>query len=266
MLNTLNDKIHILIVDSLDDNLNVLENILRELKLKDLHVTKALSGKECLEIAISRNVELIILDTQIPDMNGLEVAKFITLNPKTKHIPIIFLTASFKKEAFVRAGFKLGAIDYSIKPIEKYSFLAKITVYINLFEKQKELLLVNTKLDAVVDTKTAGLVMANTILTVENKDKDKQANELVIADNKKLFFQQKVQLSQKMEAVGKLTFGISHEYNNMLGIISGYSQLIKLTVAEHSELTGYANQIQHASDRAAKLTRKLLTFFPRKNH
>jgi CheY-like chemotaxis protein len=63
-----------------------------------------------------------------------------------------------------------------------------------------------------------------------------------------------------MEALGKLTGGISHEYNNMLGIISGYAQLIKQTVTDSSKLTKYANEIQHAGNRAAKLTSKLLSF------
>jgi CheY-like chemotaxis protein/two-component sensor histidine kinase len=75
-----------------------------------------------------------------------------------------------------------------------------------------------------------------------------------------VFLLKKLQLSQKMEALGKLTGGISHEYNNMLGIISGYSQLIKQTVTDSSKLTKYANEIQHAGNRAAKLTSKLLAF------
>ena len=109
------------------------------------------------------------------------------------------------------------------------------------------------------------LAIANKELAYQNKEKDKRANELIIANNEKVFLLRKLQLSQKMEALGKLTGGISHEYNNMLGIISGYSQLIKLMVAKDSELTKYANEIQHAGQRAAKLTSKLLSFSQEKS-
>jgi signal transduction histidine kinase/CheY-like chemotaxis protein len=102
------------------------------------------------------------------------------------------------------------------------------------------------------------LAIANNELAFQNKEKDKRADELVIANNEKVFLLRKLQLSQKMEALGKLTGGISHEYNNMLGIISGYSQLIKKSVTDNSVLTEYANEIQLAGKRAAKLTGKLL--------
>ena len=108
------------------------------------------------------------------------------------------------------------------------------------------------------------LVIANRELAFQNKEKDKRANELVIADKEKNILLQKLQLSQKMEAIGKLTGPISHEYNNMLGIITGYSELIKLN-SVNTELINYANEIQYASKRAAKLTSKLLTFSQKKS-
>jgi signal transduction histidine kinase len=108
------------------------------------------------------------------------------------------------------------------------------------------------------------LVIANRELAFQNKEKDKRANELVIANQEKVILLQKLQLSQKMEAIGKLTGPISHEYNNMLGIITGYSELIKLN-AVNTELIDYANEIQYASKRAAKLTNKLLTLSQKKS-
>ncbi len=109
------------------------------------------------------------------------------------------------------------------------------------------------------------LVIANKELAFQNIEKDRRADELVIANNEKVILLRKLQLSQKMEALGKLTGGISHEYNNMLGIISGYSQLIKLSVTKDSKLTQYANEIQLAGKRAAKLTSKLLAFSQEKS-
>jgi signal transduction histidine kinase len=125
----------------------------------------------------------------------------------------------------------------------------------------KELAFQNKEKDKRADE----LVVANKELAFQNKEKDKRAEELVIANNQKVFLLRKLQLSQKMEALGKLTGGISHEYNNMLGIISGYSQLIKLAVTKNSKLNVYANEIQLAGKRAAKLTSKLLAFSQEKS-
>ena len=80
------------------------------------------------------------------------------------------------------------------------------------------------------------------------------------AEYEKELLQQELQQSQKMEALGKLTGGIAHEYNNMLAIIMGFSELLKDPLSEHPQLLKYTNEIQHAGNRAAKLTSKLLTF------
>jgi signal transduction histidine kinase len=114
------------------------------------------------------------------------------------------------------------------------------------------------------DKRADELIIANQELAFQNKEKDKRADELVIANQEKVILLRKLQLSQKMEAIGKLTGPISHEYNNMLGIITGYSELIKLN-AVNAELIDYANEIQYASKRAAKLTNKLLIFSQKKS-
>ncbi|MFT5851858.1 MAG: diguanylate cyclase (GGDEF)-like protein/PAS domain S-box-containing protein [Colwellia sp.] len=158
MIDKVNGAINILIVDDISENLYILENLLERLKINNLNTLKALSGEECLQISISKDIDLIILDIQMPGMNGFEVAKFLKSNTKTKNIPVVFLSAAFKKDEFVRHGLELGAVDYFTKPIEKYSFLAKIKIYVELFKKQKELIFFNKHLDALVDEKTSGLL------------------------------------------------------------------------------------------------------------
>jgi diguanylate cyclase (GGDEF)-like protein/PAS domain S-box-containing protein len=158
MTDKVNEVINILIVDDLSENLYILENLLEQLKLENLNTLKALSGEECLQISISADIDLIILDIEMPGMNGFEVAKLLKLSTKTKNIPIVFLSATFKQKEFFLHGLELGAVDYLTKPIEKYSFLAKIKVYIELFTKQKELVFFKKHLEALVDDKTSGLI------------------------------------------------------------------------------------------------------------
>ncbi|MBV1873403.1 MAG: ABC transporter substrate-binding protein [Gammaproteobacteria bacterium] len=80
------------------------------------------------------------------------------------------------------------------------------------------------------------------------------------AENEKVNLQQALQESQKMEALGKLTGGIAHEYNNMLAIMMGFAELLKSALAEQPKLANYADEIQHAGERGSKLTQKLLVF------
>jgi len=132
----------ILIVDDIKTNLLILENLLKEIENKDriLDIIQVSNGQDAIKIAHEDNkIELIILDIQMPNMNGFEVAKLLKANSKTKDIPIIFITATFKEKEFIEHGYKMGAIDYFTKPIEKHQFLNKIILYLSLFEKNHQL-------------------------------------------------------------------------------------------------------------------------------
>jgi len=142
---------NILAVDDKQENLYVLESLMEELKRNhkdgdEINVLQALSGEEALKIAMVEDIVLIILDVKMPGMNGFEVAKFLKMNDKTKDIPIVFLTAEFKEEEFENRGFGIGAIDYFVKPVEKFQFLNKMNLYIDLFSKNKELKVANENL------------------------------------------------------------------------------------------------------------------------
>ena len=136
--------VNILAVDDTEANLYTLESLLSGYKIdnddvESVNLIKAYSGEEALKIVLEQDIDLILLDIQMPGMDGFEAAKFLKLNPKTKETPIIFLTAAFKSEEFVQKGYEVGATDYFTKPIEKYQFLNKINLYINLFAKTKKL-------------------------------------------------------------------------------------------------------------------------------
>lgn len=135
-------KINLLIVDDVEENLYALEVLLEELEIEDEHfdglnIIKALNGEEALRVAIKESIDLILLDVRMPGMDGFEVAKILKSSIKTSQIPIIFVTAEFKSEDFINNGYKVGALDYFTKPIEKFQFLNKIQLYITLFLSKK---------------------------------------------------------------------------------------------------------------------------------
>jgi len=126
-------QINILIVDDVKANLISLEALLETID-NNYNIIKANSGTEALEVTLSQKVDLIILDIQMPDMDGFEVAELLKLNKKTVDIPIIFLTAAFKSEEWVHKGFELGAIDYLTKPIDENQFINRISLYTKLIK------------------------------------------------------------------------------------------------------------------------------------
>jgi len=168
-------KMNILIVDDVQANLYSLESLLKEIDLNDssdldeLTIFQAISGEDALKLAIQEEVDLIVLDIQMPMMDGFEVAKFLKMNPKTKEIPVIFLTAAFKSEEFIKQGFKVGAVDYFTKPIEKFSFLNRVNLYIKMFSDNKKLKVQTEKANRLSNTKSEFLAnMSHEIRTPLN--------------------------------------------------------------------------------------------------
>lgn len=144
--------INILIVDDLIENLfslNALISSNSENFEPKINIYESKSGEEALKIAFNKSIDLIILDIQMPEMNGFETAKFLKSNSKTKDIPIIFLTAVFKSEEFIKNGFDVGGIDYLTKPVNKDIFLKKIKNYISMIKTQKDALQTSSRMNEI---------------------------------------------------------------------------------------------------------------------
>jgi len=142
-------KAKILIVDDIDANLISLEYLLHDY-FEDIDTLCVLSGEEALKVAFSDEIDLIILDIQMPQMDGFETAKYLKTNAKTKEIPIIFLTAAFKEEEFQKKGFEIGAVDYLTKPINNHLLLNKLRLYIEIFTKNSKLKDLNSELTHII--------------------------------------------------------------------------------------------------------------------
>lgn len=138
------EKINILLVDDKMENLFSLEKMLAK-ENRVFH--KAISGKIGLKLAFNNDFALILLDVQMPEMDGFEVAKMLKSNPKTKNIPILFVTAISKEVKYVLKGFDSGGIDYLFKPLDIDVTRAKVETFIQLHQQQKELQVKNAELE-----------------------------------------------------------------------------------------------------------------------
>lgn len=125
---------NVLIVDDRPENLLSLEAILES---KNLNIIKAGSGNEALGLMTEHEFALVLLDVQMPEMDGFETAQLMRGMKKTRNIPIIFVTAISKERKHVFEGFKAGAIDYIYKPIDSEILNSKVQIFLELFEQKK---------------------------------------------------------------------------------------------------------------------------------
>lgn len=165
----------ILIVDDQKANIFALEHLL---SAKNRQLLTAANGRDALQIALNKNVDLIILDVHMPEMDGFEVAQILRSNRRTENIPVIFATATNKEHKFVLKGYEEGAIDYLYKPLEPEVVKAKVAVLLKLQLQKKELieknlilqraeLLINNCADiiAIIDAKTFKVEEVNKAFT-----------------------------------------------------------------------------------------------------
>lgn len=135
-MTTMDTLPHILIVDDRDENLIALDALLED---SGAIVIKAKSGNEALAKMLKYDIALVLLDVQMPGMDGFEVAELMRGNVQTKEIPIIFVTAINKDQQYVFKGYEAGAVDYLSKPLEPLILKGKVGVFLQLWRQRQEL-------------------------------------------------------------------------------------------------------------------------------
>lgn len=128
------NDINILIVDDRQENLFVLESLLEEM---NCNIIKATSGNEALSLMLEHEFALVLLDVQMPDMDGFETAEFMRMNSKTRYLPIIFVAAISKEQKCIFKGYEIGAVDYLFKPIEPIILQSKVKVFLELYNQKR---------------------------------------------------------------------------------------------------------------------------------
>jgi PAS domain S-box-containing protein len=150
----------VLIVDDNENNLYSLRALIN--KHMDVEVLQASSGHAAIDTALSNpRIDLIILDVQMPEIDGFQTASMLKVRQKTKDTPIIFLTAAYKTDEFQKKGYAVGAADYLLKPIDDNQLINKISTYLRLIEKEREM---NLRLEALVEERTRELQVAKQYL------------------------------------------------------------------------------------------------------
>ncbi|HEY8977539.1 MAG TPA: hybrid sensor histidine kinase/response regulator [Burkholderiaceae bacterium] len=133
---TIDPGIKLLIVDDLPENLMALEASIRD---EAWSVHQASSGEEALALLLEHEFALAILDVQMPGMNGFELAELIRGMARTRHLPIVFVSAAGKELDYAFKGYENGAVDFLYKPLDAYAVKSKVQVFVDLYRQRTEL-------------------------------------------------------------------------------------------------------------------------------
>ena len=125
-----------LVVDDLEDNLVALQALLDD---QPVEVLRARSGPEALELLLLHEVALALVDVQMPGMDGFELAELMRGTERTRHVPIIFVTAGSHDQQRLFKGYESGAVDFLFKPIEPHMLRSKVSVFCQLYRQKQEL-------------------------------------------------------------------------------------------------------------------------------
>lgn len=240
-------KIKILLVDDKENNLLAMETIFAN---DGYHLTFANSGKEALKILLKESdFTLILMDVEMPGMNGFETSTMIYQREKLRHIPIIFITAHSYGDENVVKGYKAGAVHYIYKPIQPDLLRAKVSVFVELYKKNHQLLAQEQKLKAI-----------NRSLELEVKERI-ASEEQVIELNKKLL-KNIEQLESTNKELDQFAFIASHDLQEPLRKIRTFSDRISSKYFDMLDEDGkvYIEKMQSACERMQTLINDILAF------
>ena len=210
------EPVSILLVDDRPENLLALEAILEPLGQR---LVRANSGEEALRRLLAQDFALILLDVQMPGMNGFETARLIKARERSRSIPIIFLTAINKEDAYVFKGYEVGAVDYLFKPFNPDVLRSKVTVFVELHHKREQL---RRQEQALREGERRELELAMRARLLEQEARTAARLESL---NEELKARQR-QLEEAIAARSRFYASMSHELRTPINAIIGYNTLL----------------------------------------
>jgi signal transduction histidine kinase len=235
--------IKFLLVDDLEANLVALEGLLRR---NGLELLKAQSGREALELLLVHDVALALLDVQMPEMNGFELAELMRGTEKTRRVPIIFLTAGAADQERRFRGYEAGAVDFLFKPLEPHVLQSKADVFFELARQREEL-------EAVAEEK------ARLLTALSNAQKELRSHADRLEERVR---ERTASLEETNNHLEAFCYTIAHDLRAPLRAQHGFAQALlddygKLLGEERSS---FAQRIKTAATRLEDLVDDLLAY------
>jgi len=232
-------SVNILMVDDHPENLLALEAVLGDL---NLNLVKANSGSEALKWLLQEDCALILMDVAMPGLDGFETAELIRLRVRSRHIPIIFITAFNKNDLSVFKGYSVGAVDYIFKPVVPEVLRSKVAVFVDLYQKRQEiekareeLRRAHDQLEVRVEQRTAELAAANQALEAEIAERERIERERMDLLRREHAARVEAETVNRMKDEFLAT--LSHELRTPLNAILGWAHILGLGNSEPETMT-----------------------------
>ena len=240
------EKTTILIVDDNRNNLFSLHELIRA--DFQVEIIEANSGYEALRIVNEQQVDLCLMDVQMPEMDGFETARLIKTRPKTAHIPVIFITAFDPNKNLMDKGLDAGGLDYLSKPIDDVQIRHTLHLYLRFIERERN---INSELEEKVQLRTQELQYANRKLKLEIEERKRA--EVALTDSEK-------KLHAANAAKDKFFSIIAHDLRNPFNTIIGFSNILRENYKEldQKEVTHFIELINDSALNAYNLLGNLL--------
>ena len=232
----------ILIVDDKKENIIPLKKIL---ELHNLEADHAESGEEALRKILKHHYSLIILDVQMPGMDGFEVAETLSGSNRTKDIPVIFLSAISKEKKYISKGYEAGAVDYVTKPVDPDLFILKVKAFVKLSNQQREL------------KDTRDLLSKE----IEIRKEAQQSLEVKVAERTRELRAKNEELEMMNHELQQFTWVVSHDLKEPLRKIEIFIKIIKEKYLNSDRVgADYIDRTISSAQRMSRLITELLEF------
>jgi two-component system, sensor histidine kinase and response regulator len=262
-------RANILIVDDRQDKRLAMESIIEEL---GQNIIQASSGREALRHLLKEEFAVILLDVNMPGMDGFETALLIRESKRLENVPIIFVSAISDTETHVSRGYSLGAVDYILAPIVPEILRAKVSVFVELYkinekvrQQADDLRLAHGELEARVALRTKELAVANESLVIEVQER-KRAEEKLRQLNLELENRVSNRTAELLVANQELeafSYSLAHDLRAPFRQIHGYSDLLQEEFASilPPEGRNYLRRIASKSREMGQMVDDLLNLF-----
>ncbi len=237
--------IRILIVDDREENLVSIETILEK---ENYTLMRAESGRAALRTLLQRqDFSLILMDVQMPDMNGFETATMIYEREKLREIPIIFITAHHRDDEQIFKGYRVGAVDYIYKPVAPDLLRAKVGVFAELYQKNLQLRVQENE-----------MAQANRILQREINERKASERKISLLNDRLL---QNIQhLKAVNEELDRFAYVASHDLQEPIRKILIFTDKILTGSGTGEDTEKYLRKIRDSSAKMQHFVRDLLSF------